>query len=474
MEDTNIPLTAILIGAGNRGMTAYGRYAELYPEKLQFIAVAEPVEIRRNKFAIIHSIVPENCYDTWEKLLNTEKFADIAVICTQDQFHVEPAVKALEKGYDVLLEKPMAHTLDGCVKLVKTAEQEKRILGICHVLRYTSFFNKIYELIKKGLIGDIVNISHRENLGWWHMAHSYVRGNWRNVELSSPMILAKCCHDLDIIYWIVGDLPKKISSTGNLFQFNDEKTPSGAPKYCVEGCPIQEECLYYAPRTYIDIDPILQMLEKSGSRIFRFIVNLRRKHLRLLKIFSLFVPPLKRLRYFKEWPVEPLYHGHEEDYSDKAKWEILKSSPYGRCVYHCDNDVVDHQVVNIEFENGVTASLTMQGFSENEGRTLRIDGTQGTITGKFELSGEKIKLYTHRTGNERIVYERGINLSEHGGGDLKLVESFIHSVRTRKTKPLTSARASLESHIMAFAAEESRLNDVIVSMKDFKKNLSLS
>ncbi len=469
------PLTAILIGAGNRGMTAYAKYAELFPEKLNFIAVAEPVEIRRERFAKVHSIGANNCYETWEDLLNQDKIADFALICTQDQMHIEPTLKALEIGYDVLLEKPMAHLLAGCVELVKKAEEKNKILGICHVLRYSPFFTSIFDSINNGLIGKIVNISHRENVSWYHMAHSFVRGNWRNEESSSPMILAKCCHDLDILYWIVGSLPKKISSVGNLSYFKNENAPEGASKYCVEGCPAQDECLYYAPRIYIDIEPILQVVDKSENGLFKFFANLRRKHLKILKVFTTLIPPLKQLRYWKEWPVEPLYHGHEEDYSDEAKWELLKSSPYGRCVYKCDNDVVDHQIVNIEFENGVTATLTMQGFSDDECRTIRIDGTKGTLTGKMGMSGERVIFYEHYTGKEFIIYEQklGLKVAQHGGGDLKIIESFIDSVKNQQAEPLTNARASLESHLMAFAAEKSRLEGVVVNMQEFRKTLHL-
>jgi predicted dehydrogenase len=476
-EMINKPLTAILVGAGNRGITAYARFAELHPEDLNFIAVAEPLEIRRRRFAEIHNIDSKFCFETWEDLLSKKKIADFALICTQDQMHIEPTLKALDQGYDVLLEKPMAHTLEGCVKLVKKAEEKNKILGICHVLRYSPFFSTVYESINKGLIGDIVNISHRENVSWFHMAHSFVRGNWRSKELSSPMILAKCCHDLDILYWIVGSLPRKLSSIGNLFHFKQKNIPEGAPKYCVEGCPVQNSCIYYAPRIYIDIEPILQVIDKSDNSLFKFFGNLRRNHLKILKIFTTLIPRLKQLRYWKEWPVEPLYHDQDtEDYSDEAKFEILRSSPYGRCIYQCDNDVVDHQIVSIEFENGVTACLTMHGFSENEGRTIRIDGTKGTLTGKFSMSGEEIKFYDHFSGKEEIIYKQklGLKMAQHGGGDLKIIESFINSVKERGLDPLTSVRASLESHLMAFAAENSRLNNVVVDMKTFRKELELS
>lgn len=460
-----------MIGAGNRGITTYGRYAETNGDKLDFVAVAEPVQLRREKFARIHGIDEKRCYDSWKDILNEDKLADTCFICTQDQLHTEPALLALEKGYDVLLEKPMAHTLKENVKIVKKVEETNRILGVGHVLRYTKFFSTIHRAIQEGLLGNVVNITHRENVSYFHMAHSFVRGNWGNEEESSPMILAKCCHDLDLLYWLVGSTPKKVSSFGNLLHFKKENAPENTPKYCVEGCPVQDECIYYAPRIYVDIDPILQVGLRSGNRLYKFFANLRRHHVGVLKLLARFIPRFNDLIYWKEWPVEPLYHGHEEDYSDKAKMEILRTSPYGRCVYQCDNDVVDHQLVNIEFENGVTANLSMHGFSDNEGRTIRIDGTKATLIGKFMATGESIELHDHLTGKEELLHEHklSLNMTTHGGGDSLLIDAFLDSVINRKIKPLTNARASLESHLLAFAAEESRHQHTIIDMKLFRQ-----
>jgi len=457
-------LTAILLGAGNRGMTVYGEYALKYPEKLKFVAVAEPIKNRREKFAQLHEIPPNKCFKTWEDLLQEEKLAETAFICTQDQMHIKPTIKALEIGYDVLLEKPMAHTLEGCIKIVKKV-----------VLRYTNFFSTIMDTIKQGFLGNLINISWRENLSWYHMAHSFVRGNWRNVESSSPMILAKCCHDLDLLYWIVGALPKKISSFGSLFHFKQENAPKGAPKYCVEGCPIEDTCLYYAPRIYIDIIPIIQILEKSDKKGFRFLANLRKNHIKFLTGLSKLVKLLQRLRYWRDWPVEPLYSGlpeeSTEDYSDETKMKILKTSPYGRCVYKCDNDVVDHQVVNIEFENKVTVNLTMHGFSEREGRTLRIDGTKATLIGQFADAGQKITLFDHFSGTEKVIFSQQLSLdySGHGGGDFSLIDAFLETfVGKSKSQPLTNANETLESHLMAFAANDSRLKGKVIEMQEFR------
>ncbi len=468
-------ITAILIGAGNRGMDVYGNYALKFPDKLKFIAVAEPIQFRREEFIRLHNIPLEQMYNSWEEVLGEEKFADVVFVCTQDQMHVEPTLKALDKGYNVLLEKPMAHTLEGCTKIVNKVEETGGILGIGHVLRYTNFFLTVKETIVKGLLGNIVNISHRENVSWYHMAHSFVRGNWRNVNLSSPMILAKCCHDLDLLFWMVGDKPKKISSFGSLKHFTPSNAPKNSPKYCVEGCPIEKTCLYYAPRIYIDIIPIIQILEKTNQFGLKVLANLRKNHVRLLTTLSKVIKLLQRLRYWKGWPVEPLYSGRPEEvienYSDETKMEILKTSPYGRCVYKCDNDVVDHQVVNIEFENSVTANLTMHGFSEREGRTLRIDGTKATLIGKFFDSGQKITLFDHFSGTKEVIFSEKLTIegSAHGGGDFALVDAFLETLHNTKAQPLTNAYETLESHLMAFAANESRLKAKVINMENFRR-----
>lgn len=463
------PLTALLIGAGNRGVT-YGGFALEYPEELNFIAVAEPLERRRTHFAHEHNITSNSMFASWKEILNRPKFADIAIICTQDQMHTEPSLLALERGYDVLLEKPMAHTLEECIKIVKKAEETGRALGICHVLRYTDFFQTIYKTIERGRLGKLINITQRENIGYYHFAHSYVRGKWANRDQSSPMILAKCCHDLDLLYWFMGSLPTQISSTGDLIYFTKENAPQNAPQYCVEGCPISEECLYYAPRIYIEIEPIIQIVNKSNKTFYKFIVNLRKNHKKLLTILSKLIPLLKRLRYWRDWPVTHLYENESEDYSDEAKINLLKTSPYGRCVYHSKNDVLDHQLVSIKFENGCTANLCVHGFAPYEGRTIRIDGQKGTLIGEFMAYGEKITFIDPFSGKEDIIYKKELDVSgaQHGGGDYQLLKAFIQDISTKSKSPLTNAREILESHIMAFAADKAREDTSVINMERFR------
>lgn len=472
----NLPIKAILIGAGRRGLQVYGKYALKNQKKIKFIAVAEPIKTRRQKFANLHGIPSNRCYKSWEDLLKGDRLADIAFICTQDQMHTEPCLLALEKGYHILLEKPMAHTLEDCIKIVKKVEETGKILGVSHVLRYTGFFSTIFRIIQKGILGDIINITHRENIMWYHYAHSYIRGPWANLNISSPMILAKCCHDFDLLFYMVGSFPKKISSFGNLLHFKPENAPKGAPYYCLDGCPARDNCLYYAPRIYIDIAPQIQLMEKSENKLLKILAKLRKNHVNFLTYLSKIIPQFKELRYYKDFPLSYLYTGQKEDYSDRAKAKILKNSPYGRCVYHCDNNVVDHQVVNIEFKNGVTANLTMHGFSEREGRTLRIDGTKATLIGEFYISGEKIILYDHYSGKEKLVFKKKLTREsgEHGVGDFELVDAFIDSfIHKEKTQPLTNARETVESHLMAFAANESRLKGIVIDMNEFRKRVEL-
>jgi len=470
-------ITAALIGAGVRGLEIYGNYALKIPNKLKFVAVAEPEEGRRNKFAKLHNIPKKKCYKNWDDLLSEEKLADVIFICTQDQLHTKPSLQALEKGYDVVLEKPMANNLKECVEIVKKAEETGRKLWVCHVLRYTDFFATIYKIIQKGLLGTLINISHRENIGGFHMAHSYVRGNWCNEEMSSPIILAKCCHDLDLLYWMVNSLPKKLTSFGNLLHFRKENAPKGAPQYCLDGCPIKETCLYYAPRIYIDIVPITQIMQKSENKFLKILGRIRQKHKKFLTILSKIIPLLKRLRFWQDWPVFPLYYGLKENFKDDAKKGILKNSLYGKCVYYCNNNVVDHQIVNIEFENGVTANLIVHGFSPYDGRSLRIDGTNATLIGDFYNYGEKIILYDNFSGKKKLVFKKKLKIAtgEHGGGDIELINEIVKSYSNKvEFKPLTSAKESLESHLMAFAAEESRKKGIVVDMEDFRKKSYLA
>lgn len=411
-------ITAVLIGAGGRGMGAYGGFAERHPDLIQFVAVADPNIERRMMFAERHHIPLSHQFDTDSQLFARGKLADTCFVCTQDRYHVEPTMAALALGYHVFLEKPMATSPEDVYRLGKIAEESGRILGIGHVLRYTPFFKTIKHALDEGRIGQIVSIQHNENVGYYHQAHSYVRGNWRKLSESSPMILAKSCHDMDIISWLVDSPIRFISSFGSLVHFTPANKPEGAPRYCVEGCPHEKSCPFFAPRIYVE-----------GADWLKYAVTLN--------------PTTERVM------------------------EALKSSPYGRCVYQCDNDVVDHQVVAMEFENHVTVAFTMSAFTRDISRTLKIMGTRGEL--RADMEGNWVEIREFITNN---TYELAVasDSSGHGGGDDGIMRAFIDAV-TGKQPFSASAEGAVISHLMAFAAEKSRLERRVIDMKDYQEEL---
>jgi predicted dehydrogenase len=455
-------IQAILIGAGQRGSEAYAPYALHHPEELRFVAVAEPIEERRVRFAAQHHIPAENVFETWEPLLSLPKLARAALVCTQDQQHTAPALKALRAGYDVLLEKPMATRLEDCLELVKTAEECGRQLHICHVLRYTPHFQKMRQIVQSGELGQVVNVSHRENVSYWHMAHSFVRGNWANSEKSSPMILAKCCHDFDILSWVLGRSCEQISSVGSLIHFCTENAPPDAPEYCLDGCPIAQTCPYYAPFVYLDLTPLWRSFVSTSSGFPRWIVQLQQHVPWLVKTLGTFSPLIRQVSDYRGWPRSVV----ASEPSPENILEAIRKGPYGRCVYRCDNNVVDHQAVLMQFEGNLSVTLTMQGHSHIEYRTTRIEGSHATLLGEFGLGGAWLEIRHHRSGRRQRIHTSGEAGQGHGGGDEALMAGFVRSLRTGGSQGLTLGRQSLESHLLAFAAEKARLEGRIITRNE--------
>jgi predicted dehydrogenase len=408
------PLEVILVGAGGRGYHAYGAYARAHPGEVQFIAVAEPDEGRRERFSEAHGIPLDRQFRSWDELAAQPRLARAAVNTTMDRTHHASTLALLDAGYDVLLEKPMATTAAECVELVHAAEQRGRILQICHVLRYAPFFRTIYDVVTSGRLGDIVSFEWNENLVYWHFAHSFVRGNWSNSGRSGPMILTKCCHDLDLLVWMLGR-PLKVASFGSLSHFRPERVGPEIPLRCTDGCPIETECPYFAPRVYIERNP-------------------------------------------GHWARDPV---SLDDHSPEALLRGLETGPYGRCVYRSDNDVVDHQVVLLTFEGGLTASLTMQGASPVEGRTLRIDGMRATLFGNEART--LLEVHDHLTGSVEALHP-AMPVGGHGGGDAGVMHDFLQALQSGERHVLTSAADSLASHLLAFAAEEARLSQRVIDM----------
>lgn len=402
------PLTAVIIGAGDRGARAYAPYALDHPHEVNIIAVAEPNIERRERVQHAHDLVEENCYETWEQMLSEGKKADIAIVCTLDRDHYEPTMQALELGYHVLLEKPMSPDPKECIEMEQAAVKNNRQLIIGHVLRYTDFWSEIQQLIAKGTIGDVASIQLNENVEVMHMSHSFVRGNWNNKEESSPMILQKSCHDMDIINFIMGKECKRISSYGSLMHFREENAPKGAPERCLDGCPAEQECPFHAGNYYLGEG-------RGWARKFT-----------------------------------------EAD-TNEGVIKALNETPYGKCVYRSDNNVVDHQVVNMEYEDGATATFSMCGFTREQTRIVQIMGTKGEIRGN--MSDNSISIYDFLTKHETTI-NFDTPVGGHGGGDNKIMRTFINAIRNNESSEegISSAKVSVRSHLMAFAAEESRLD----------------
>ena len=456
-------LTAILIGAGNRGYEAYGAYALAHPDEMRFVAVAEPHPARRERFARAHAIPADAQFSTWEELLSKGQMAGAALVCTLDRLHVEPAVAALQAGYDVLLEKPMATTLPDCLRLVQTAERTRRLLQICHVLRYSPFFSALHDILQSGRLGQVITVEHRENVAYWHMAHSYVRGNSRNSTVESPMILSKCCHDLDVLVWNLGPC-RRLSSFGALTHYREENAPAGAPERCTDGCPAAASCPWYAPRLYLHIVPLLHVAHSSPLLWERWAARLILDWPWLASLARRTIPGLQAALDYRGWPVSVI----SEDMDAQARQRALETGPYGRCIYRCDNNVVDHEVVSMEMTSGATVTLTMHGHSHREGRTMRYDGTRATLFATYYPNDHEIQIHDHHSGRvSTLRFPIGVaGAAGHAGADHKLMAGFVRAVRDPACA-LTTARESLQSHLLAFAAEEARLQGVVVDMEEF-------
>jgi len=419
-----VPVEAVLVGAGNRGGRIYGGFALANPGELRIVGVVEPDEARRERVAEMHGIAADRQLRSWEELASRPLLAEAAINATQDRMHAASTRALLEQGYQVLLEKPMATTPQACLDLVQAAERHGRVLQISHVLRYAPFFRALYDLLRGGSIGDVVSIDWRENLVYWHYAHSFVRGNWSNTARSGPMLLTKCCHDLDLLVWMLGPTCERIASSGTQRHFTSTVVGPEVPPRCTDGCPHAETCLYYAPRLYLD-----RLAENSNS-------------------FAVSAITL--------------------DATSDGVMRALTEGPYGRCVYRCDNDVVDHQVALLQFRGGQAVSLTMQGTSHVEGRTVRIDGMRSTVLANE--SRNEIVVLDHRSGIQRKV-ELARPRGGHGGGDWGLIQAFIGALRGDRPDVLTSGRESVESHLLAFAAEEARVSGTTVDMAAYRQRL---
>jgi predicted dehydrogenase len=415
MRDPRAPVTLAVVGAGNRG-TTHGDWALVNPGRARVVAVSEPRGPRRERFAARHDLPAGAVLADWRDLAGRGRLADAVLICTQDAMHVEPAVAFAELGYHVLLEKPMATTEAGCRRIVEAVERAGVLLSVGHVLRYTPYTALVKQVVDAGRLGQVVSAQHLEPVGFLHQAHSYVRGPWRREDLATFMLLAKSCHDLDWLQYVVGRPIRRVASFGALTHFRPEHRPAGAADRCLD-CAVEPDCPYSAVRFYS-----------------------------------------RRLARGTGWPLDALL----DRYTEADLRAALRSGPYGRCVWACDNDVVDHQVVAMEFDGGPTGTFTMTGFNTGGHRRTRLFGTRGELEG----DGETVRVHDFLTGTAEVLTARppgdATAAGGHGGGDWGLMDAFVRAVATGDpTAILSGPRASLDAHLAVFAAERARRDGVV-------------
>jgi predicted dehydrogenase len=413
---TVAPLSASLVGAGQRGHFVYGRWALEHPALLRFVAVVEPDEAARARFAVAHDIDESLAVARFDQL--PDAVAEACFVAAPDRVHHETAVWALDAGYHLYLEKPIAATARDCVDLAERSRRADVVTAVGHVLRSTPFFRAVRDTVRSGRLGDVVTVEHRENVAAWHMAHSFVRGNWSVASESTPMIVQKCCHDFDLLGWILGVDAVRIASFGSLYQFHPERAPAGAASRCVD-CPVGD-CPFDARRIYLNMGNM-------------------------------------------GWPV----HVITDDLSRGGRLRALAEGPYGRCVYTAGSDVVDHQVVAMELSSGASVTLTMHGHAPREERTMRYDGTAATLRGRFGAA-QVIEVLDHASGE---VEEVAIGSSgSHGGGDDGAIRRFVAEVRG-DAEPANTIAESLDAHLQAFAAEEARISGAVIELDAYASSL---
>ena len=419
-------LQVAIIGMGGRGAEAYGYYMHDHKEMFNISAICDINDYRLEKWGKIFDIPTEHRFNSEDEFWK-EKRGDVCFVTTQDRQHVEMAIKALRLGYNVVCEKPISDDVMELRRLSEEAKKANRLVMICHVLRYNVSYLKLKEILDSGVIGQVVSIDHTENVVYWHEAHSFVRGNWRNREQSTPMIMAKCCHDLDLLQYFANSKCKSVSSIGSLTYFKAENKPVDAADRCCN-CKLKDKCPYSAYYVYLD------MWKNCGRKD--------------IWPFTLITDAL------------PL--------SEEALIEAIEKSPYGRCVFACDNNVVDHQQVLLNFENGITATLSMQAFVKDGGRTIRFYGTLGELCLYEDRNIIELKPFRGEYKCFKLD-ELTDDRVGHGGGDHRLLDKVYDVFANGNPDATTALDKSIESHLMALAAEDSRLEGGVVKyIKDYR------
>ena len=419
-------LKAIVIGAGGRGRV-YSEIMAASAEKYEIVAVADPIRDRCRVVGELFNIAEDMYFDSWEPLLAMGKIADFAIIATEDRNHFCPVMTAIEAGYDILLEKPVSPSPWECKKIAEHAKKHGSKVVVCHVLRYTPLYSKFKQLLESGIIGDIVSVNHEECVWNQHFCHSFVRGIFSNSHENSPLLLQKCCHDMDIIQWLVGKKCKKVQSFGTLSYFCEKNAPDGAADYCLNGCPHYDTCMYSVKNTYLTDDE-------------------------------------------EAWYRDRCVANPNPTYEEKEK--ALRSSRYGRCAFKSDNDVCDRQSVNLLFEDDVTATFTVTGFNKSN-RWTHITGTKGELHAALSdyVPIEHYDLMTRKKTLIPVTPKEGA-LGSHGGGDQGIVDALYEYISTGEaSSQISEISISCDNHMIVFAAEKSRLEGTVVDVDEYAETI---
>ncbi|HTL29966.1 MAG TPA: Gfo/Idh/MocA family oxidoreductase [Tepidisphaeraceae bacterium] len=411
MTTAKTSFTFAILGAGGRG-GGFSAWIKQHPEAGKVVAVAEPDEGKRKAIADAHGIAPENQFTSWEALLAKPRLADVIINTLMDRLHAPSAIKALGLGYHMMLEKPMATTLEECIAIERAAREAKTVVSVCHSMRYHVTYAEVKRLILAGAIGDVISFDQLEPVDPIHQSHSFVRGNWANESRSTFMLMSKSCHDIDIVSYLVNRRCVRVSSFGSMTYFTEKYKPPGATLRCTDGCPAEPTCMYSA-----------------------------------LKIYG---------------PEDSLWLPHSKLSRDRAtRLEQLKATPWGKCVYQTDNDVVDHQVVAMEYEGGITGTFTMTAFA-TEGRYVRVHGTQGWLRASIDKNEiELVRFNDYAKQMIKIPPQSG----GHGGADENVLDNLLHAMRMGDPAAvLTSPSESLETHRIVFAAERARREGRVVEI----------
>ncbi|MBO5411658.1 MAG: Gfo/Idh/MocA family oxidoreductase [Clostridia bacterium] len=422
-------LQAVLLGAGNRGC-AYADYSLEAPSELEIVAIIEISDLRLKEAGDRYSVPESNRFKDLDEFLAKKIPCDFVINATMDEIHYETSVKIMNAGYNMLLEKPITAKKEELLDLQRLAREKNVKLNICHVLRYTPYYKRIKEIINAGTIGKILTMELDEHVWIAHFVDSFVRGKWKSeATCGSGFLLAKSCHDMDLICWLNNmTTPKKVSSFGSRSLFAKKNAPEGATKYCYN-CPHNETCLYSAQKIHVELDPMP----------------------------------------FQTWMDmnKPL-----DTITKEEKLEWLKSHEYGLCAYESGGDINDRQVINIEFEDGSTAMFTMVGGTSKPDRFIHICGTHGEIEGRLEDEKFIVRKFD-RSGDKFGYDEEIIDVSKevhasagyvgHGGGDYAIMHELVRYLNGDNSSiSITSIDDSINGHLVVYAAEESNKEEKIV------------